>query len=66
MKVHVFSLDIKILVSAKRVRSRGIHFGKTKGDKVSVRCSNKLKILIEDPYVCQVKVHVFGFNMILL
>ena len=36
------------------------------GDKVRFRSPKKLKILIEIPKVCHVKVHVFGFNMILL
>ena len=36
------------------------------GDKVRVRSPKKQKNLRKVPYVCQVKVHVFSFNMILL
>ena len=36
------------------------------GDKVWARSPKVQKFLIEVPYVCQVKVHVFSFNMILL
>ena len=36
------------------------------GDKVKGSSPKKLKNLIEVPYVCQLKIHVFSFNMILL
>ena len=36
------------------------------GEKERVSSPKKLTILIEDPYVCQVKVHAFSFIMILL
>ena len=41
-----------------------IHFGETLGDRVRVRSPKKQKNLIEVLYVCQVKVHIFRFNMI--
>ena len=36
------------------------------GEKVRVRSPKRLRILIEVPLVCQVNVHVFSLNMILL
>ena len=43
-----------------------IHFGETLGDQVNGRSPEKLESLIEVPNVVHVKVHVLGFNMILI
>ena len=45
---------------------RVIDFGEILGDQVQGRSPKKLKLLIEVPNVVHVKVHVLGFNMILI
>ena len=45
---------------------RVIHFGEKLGDKVKGRSPKKFKILIAVPKVCQVKVHVLRFHILLL
>ena len=50
----------------KRVLTPSYPFRKDLGDKVKFSSTKKLKILKEVPKVCQVNVHVFTFNVILL
>ena len=45
---------------------RVIHFGETLGDQVNGRSPKNLESLIEVPNVVHVKVHVLGFNIILI
>ena len=63
----MFSSSIRAFSHLRSVfLDRVIHFGETLGDQVKGRSPKKLKSLIVVPYVCQVKVHVFSFNVILL
>ena len=64
--VHVFSLNIALPSSPQRVLTPIYPFRKDLGGKVKGSSPKKLKKLIEVPYVCQLKVHVFTFNVILL
>ena len=66
VKVHVLSFNIILSHIRSVFLHRVIHFGENLGDKVKGRPPKKLKIILKVPYVCQVKVHVYCFNMILL
>ena len=65
-KVHVLSFNMILTSSPERFLTPSSPFRKDLGYKVKGSSLKKLKILIEVPQVCQVKVHVFSFNMILL
>ena len=66
MKVHDLSFNMILISSPQRVLTPSYPFGEDLGDKLKGSSPKNPKISIENPSVCQVKVHVFSFNMILL
>ena len=66
MKFNVLGFNIILISSQFRFLTPSYPFWYYFGDKLKVSSPKKLKILKEFPQVCQLKVHVFTFNMILL
>ena len=66
VNVHVLSLNTILISSPYRVLTPSYTFWLDLGDNVKGSSPKKLKISTDVPYVCQVKVHVFSFNMIVL
>ena len=64
---YVFLVWFYLYYHLRRVLlDRVIHFGETLVVEVKGPSPQKLELLIKVPNVVHVKVHVFGFNMILL
>ena len=65
--MHMFAASICSLSHPRGVLlDRVTLFGENFGDQVNGRSPNKLESLVEFPNVVHVKVHVLGFNMILI
>ena len=66
MNVHVFSFNMILLSSPQSVPRPSNPFRRNFGRSGEGSFSEKPKNSMEVPQVCQVKVHVFSFNTIIL